>query len=267
MEIVKNYKNQITALIITIILGVTIILSAVLISTTGFSIKNLGTSATPEGKFVNTISVSGDGKVFVKPDMAELTLSVYETENTSKAALEKVNERTNTIIKLIEDQGIAKKDIQTTNFQVNPEYDWATSGRKLLGYKAVHSIKVTIKNVDEKGTKVSKLIDSISEKDTKIEIQSITFDVENRSNALSEARKLAYEKAESKAKELAKLSDNKLGKAVVISDISYDYNTTTPNTAMKNLEIASSADRAVATEVSTGEMELDIRIQVSFAIE
>lgn len=269
MDLLRRHQNQILAGAITLVIAITLLLSAVITSTKDQYIKNLGTGTDDEGKFINTISVSGDGKVFAKPDMAEVRFNVSETKTTSGEALEAVSKRVEAIQKILKDKGVKEEDIQTSQFDINPDYDWTQSGRKLIGYKADHTISATIKKIDEKGEKVSEIIDAIIDEDNKVEVGTISFDIEDKTDYYKEARELAFERAKKKADELADLSGVDLLKPVSISDVSYDYSTTQSNVSTSTLEAAADAEesKSVSSSISTGQLELSIRINVSFGIE
>src|SRR5258708_34626208 len=119
-------KNQLTALFITIILAVVIVGSVLILSNTNFYIKNLGSSSVQNGQLVNTISVSGEGIVFAKPDMAELTISASEAASTSEEALQNTDTKINQVISILQNEGIDPKDIQTSQFSVYPGYDYSS---------------------------------------------------------------------------------------------------------------------------------------------
>src|SRR4051794_25871430 len=69
-----------------------------------------------------TISVSGTGKLAAAPDIAEIQVGVRSQAPTAQAALAANNESMNSMYSLMKEHGVATKDIQTTQIQVNPEY-------------------------------------------------------------------------------------------------------------------------------------------------
>src|SRR4051812_29272401 len=75
----------------------------------------------------NTISVDGTGDVFAVPDTATFSYSVMSTGKDVTTAQTKVNTDGNTIIGYLKSQGIDEKDIQTTDYSVNPRYEYGQS--------------------------------------------------------------------------------------------------------------------------------------------
>ena len=115
----ENNKSLIT----TIFICITVIISFLLISRTGIYIKNTG-GVESNGKISNTISVSGDGKASAKPDMVELNIGFQETAPTSKSALDKVNQKIDSAMKILKNNNIPESDITTNNLNVYTEYDY-----------------------------------------------------------------------------------------------------------------------------------------------
>ncbi|HOZ36525.1 MAG TPA: SIMPL domain-containing protein, partial [bacterium] len=75
--------------------------------------------------FNNQFSVSATGRVFAKPDIANLTVGLkIEAKPTAAAAVKENTDKMNEVIKVLKDLGIEEKDIKTTNYNLNPVYDW-----------------------------------------------------------------------------------------------------------------------------------------------
>jgi uncharacterized protein YggE len=256
----ENNKSLIAVLIICL----AIVASSVFISKTGVYIKNTG-GVESDGKISNTISVNGDGKVSVKPDMVELNIGFQETASTSKGALDKVNQKVDSAIKILKDNGIPDSDITTKNLNVYTEYDYSSSVRRIIGQRASQSLEVKIKKIDTKAAKASKIIDELSVIDN-LQMNGIYFDIEDKAEFFTKARELAFNKAKQKAEELAKLSKVKLTKPISISDSTYDVSPRAYSnvTNFKALQAGSAAND---TQISTGEMDISANISILWGIE
>jgi uncharacterized protein YggE len=256
----ENNKN----LTPVIIISLTLLLSALFLSRTGIYIKNTG-GVESNGKISNTISVSGDGKVNAKPDMVQLTVGFQETASTSKAALDKVNEKTDAALRVLKNNNISDTDITTKNLNVYTEYDYSGSARRIIGQRASQTMEIKIKKIDEKATKATKIIDELSSIDN-LQINGISFDIEDKTELFSKARELAFNKAKQKAEELAKLSKVKLVKPISISDNTYDV-TPVPYTSNINQMKSLSSTIAADSQISTGEMGISTNLSILWGIE
>lgn len=266
--IYNHMANKILVPIAVLAVCASILGSAYLISNRNLYIKNIGGSSTLQNdKLLNTISASGDGKVYAKPDMATFSVGVSETASTSAAALDKANAKINEATALLLKNGIDKDDIQTSNYNLYTDYDYNGGYRKIIGQRADIRLSVKVRGIDEKATKVTKAIDELS-KIEKIEIGSISFDIENKKAFYTQARELAFAKAKQKAEELADLGDVKLLKPVSMTDQAYDYAYAPQRQSNVAWESVSSSGGAAKTaDLSTGQLEINLSLQVIWGIE
>ncbi|MBU0975584.1 MAG: SIMPL domain-containing protein [Patescibacteria group bacterium] len=259
---ISSFKNQLTAIVVVFLICATILGSTLIVKGTKFYIKNIGTGVTDEGEILNSISVTGDGKVYAKPDMVEFNVSISELKPTSKEALSAVNEKIASIKKKLKDGGVKDEDIKTQNLTLAPEYDYRNGQSYLEGQRATQALNVTLKKIDEKAEKVANIIDSVSEIDN-VYIGWIRFDIEEKGDYFTQARELAFGKAKQKAGELADMAEVELLDPLSISDASIDYASQyTQQNVARSFE---SADE-VQTEISTGQLEISIRLNVKFGI-
>jgi uncharacterized protein YggE len=160
-----------------------------------------------------TLSVTGTGKTFISPDIAYIMIGVH-TEGTDAAeVVASNNSDTQQVKEILLDYDIRPEDIQTTNFSIWPNQQYDPEG-KLQGivYMVDNSLRVTLRNPDQIGDVLNTVIDAGANR-----IDNIQFDVEDRSDALSEARKAAIADAEKQAQELAEAAGLTLGEIVSIS--------------------------------------------------
>jgi len=243
----------------------TIIISLFLFSRTGILIRQTG-GVESGGKISNTISVSGDGKVYAKPDMAEVNLSFSELAATSREALDKVSQKITEAIKITKSNDIADSDISTTGLNVYTEYDYSNSTRRIIGQRASQSLSVKVRKIDDKATKPAKLIDELSTINN-VQLGGISFDIEDKTKFYSQARELAFNKAKQKAAELAKLSDVKLSKPVSITDATYDIFPSPYYSNTAQLKVAFASQSSDSSQIPSGEMSISVNLSILWGIE
>jgi len=245
---------------------VLIAVAAVAIGAFGFGrgeVERVSAEVVPSGTVTNTVTVGATGSIKVEPDVAYLTVAVEargakaneaQQANAVKfAAVEKV---------LYETFKLTKKDVKTTSFDVQPEYNYTEKdGQVLKGYLAVHQIQVTYRKL----TEVGKLFDALSTAGVN-RISGVRFDTEKADQYELEALKKAMVNASAKAGVLA-VSANRQLKGVInivqgdVSNIPILYEREEArNEMMKMADDASSS-------VQSGEIEITTKVNVQYEMQ
>src|SRR5262245_22956364 len=100
----------------------------------------------------HTISVSGDGKVTVVPDMGTIHLGVVIERNTAKAARQASAETMTQVVAAVKALGIDDKDIATSQVSLNPVYDYPNNqSPKIRGYQLNNVVTVTVRDLEKLG--------------------------------------------------------------------------------------------------------------------
>ena len=68
--------------------------------------------------------VSDTGKVTVVPDIAKVTVGIEKQGQTLKQVQSEVNTTSKKLTDSLKKLGVKDNDIKTTNYSVNPEYDY-----------------------------------------------------------------------------------------------------------------------------------------------
>jgi len=163
---------------------------------------------------VRSVSVSGAGSANLVPDIAYIYLGVHTEKPSASEAVDENNAQTQKMIEALKDFGIAAKDIRTTNFSIWPQerYDQFTgspTGEKT--YVVDNTVYVTVRDLGKLGD----LLDTVVAAGANT-VNSIQFDVADKSEALKIARAEAVKDAEAQAKELTDAAGVKLGEVMSI---------------------------------------------------
>ncbi|MGO4544112.1 SIMPL domain-containing protein [Paenibacillus sp. 2TAB23] len=141
-----------------------------------------------------TLEVWGEGVVTAVPDRTLITLGTVsegldlesvQSDNATKVAA---------IIEALEHSGIARESIKTTQFQIEPQYDYVDGKQEFRGYKVTHLLQVTLDNVTEAG----RLIDTAVANGANM-VTSIEFESSEAAKARQGALIAAVRNAEAKA--------------------------------------------------------------------
>ncbi|HEY4632527.1 MAG TPA: SIMPL domain-containing protein, partial [Candidatus Limnocylindrales bacterium] len=148
----------------------------------------------------HTISVSGTGRVFLKPDVADLRLGVTTTAKTVEEARAANATLMTAVISALKGLGIADRDVQTTTLSLGPVYDYSknTNPPRLTGYTLTNVVAVTIRDLEVAGAVIDGTMAAGA-----TTLDSITFRVADQTTAEKEAREAAMREARAKAETLA----------------------------------------------------------------
>src|SRR3989338_361287 len=167
-----------------------------------------------------TLNVSGSSTIEALADEASVYIGI---ETLKKAAEESKNENSEIsekVLNALEYAGINKENIETSSYNIYPEYDWSNNNQELKGYKTSNILKITTKDFDE----IGKIVDVSIDNGATL-IQSINFELsEEKQNKLKqEAISKASEDARAKAEATVQGLDSELGrvKQVTVSDYNY----------------------------------------------
>ncbi len=144
------------------------------------------------------ISVTGEATTELKPDMAAARFGVENTAVTAQEAQRDNAQKMTAVINALAAQGIPKDDIQTSNFSVNPVYEWhdekPVSKQVLVGFRCNNTVAVRLYDL----TKVGNIIDAAAGAGAN-SIYGISFGIKEpdpiKNDTLAKAVKNAREKA------------------------------------------------------------------------
>jgi uncharacterized protein YggE len=218
-------------------------------------------AADPTGTNEHVITVSGTGKVTVKPDVADVNLGVTTQANTAKAARDDAANKMNAIIAALKNLGIADEDIQTSNISINPVYDYNSSSPQITGYQVTNQVNVHVTDI----TKVADVIDnSVAAGATNINY--VSFDVADRTTAENQARTAAVNDAKSHADALAAAAGVTITGVQSISETTMSYPYPIYGAADASGKGGAPGAPSVPTPVQPGTQDITITITVSYLI-
>ena len=104
--------------------------------------------------------VTGEGRVAVAPDQVQISGGVTTSAKTVKEASGANSKVMAAIVAAILESGIAEKDIQTSQFSIEPVYTSQSSSEpaKLTGYRVSNQVNVKLREVSQVGDILDRLI-------------------------------------------------------------------------------------------------------------
>ena len=249
-EKTANFLNKVFRLSVILVTGILVFLIGEMV----YQSKIL------DQQNVNQITVSGEGKVYAKPDVAIINLGVKTTASTVAEVTKSNTEKMNAIIEAVKKLNIDEKDIQTTNYNLSPNYNYTEkSGRVFVGYVLDQNIQVKIRDF----TKIGDVLSQATAKGANL-VGDLQFTIDNPEQFKEEARAKAIAQAKANAENLAKESGISLGKLINVYENNYympTYNT------LKGLGGGAMDSVAVPTPtVQPGQQEVDVTINLTYRI-
>lgn len=224
--------------------------------------KNIETSNTPEPR--GTITVSGDGRVFTMPDIAQVSFGIQTGRvQSADAAMEKLSTGMKKVLDAVKAEGVDDKDIQTESFYLNPVYDWTDNGQVFRGFEASQSVRVKVRELD----KASDVLGAATSAGAN-QAGGVNFTVDDPDEKRAEARAMAIDEAKQKARELARQLGVSLGDITGFNENGGGY----PVPMMMRSEaygIGGGSDEAVklATPLPAGEQEINVSVSITYEIK
>ncbi len=162
-----------------------------------------------------TITITGQGQVSVKPDIAIVESGVVTQAKTAAEALTANTQAMQAVFATLKEVGIEDKDMRTSQFSVNAIHTRPERGeaRRITGYQVSNLVSVTIRDLDRVGEVLDRVVSNGSN-----ELRGIRFQVENPGPLMDGAREDAVKDALRKAKIYVAAAGVALGPVLTINE-------------------------------------------------
>lgn len=201
------------------------------------------------------LTISAEGKVTGRPDMATINLGVTTEAQTAQAAMAANARQAAALIAALRRAGVAERDIQTSNISVNPQQQYRENEPPVItGYQANNTVTAKIRNVDNTG----RIIDAAVAAGGNT-INGVFFSYQNPDEQLDAARRDAISNARHRADLYAQALNMRVVRIVAVSE-GGGYSPPVP------LPMARMAAAEVATPVQVGEVDTTATINVTFEL-
>lgn len=232
----------------------------------------------------NQISVSGEGKIYVKPDVAMISLGVESQAKTVADVTKDGTEKMNAVIEAVKKLGIKGEDIKTTNYSLNPVYDnYSVSSPEIMpmmypdygvgtssinrpiktsnvltGYRLNQNIQVKIRDF----TKIGEALTVGTSSGANL-VGDLQFTIDDPEQFRTEARIEAIKQAKEKAKVLAKTAGIRLGKLVNVYE-NY-YSPMMYDSLAKGM--GGGVESAPAPVIEPGQQEISVTVNLTYKVK
>ena len=171
-----------------------------------------GPTLTPDSDS-RQVTVVGAGQVQGTPDTLTVDASMQFLAPDATGAMNQTNERQQAVIDALVGAGIERKDIATTQADLQPQF--GANDTTISAYQATNSIHVTPRELPPASDAIGLIVNTGG---NATRINSISYSIEDDSQLVRDARARAFEDAKDRAAQYAELSGLNLGSVISISE-------------------------------------------------
>lgn len=214
-------------------------------------------SVAADATAAHTLSISGTATVTAKADQATVSLGVYTEDKSAGVAINENAQLMTAVIAALKGAGLTDGDIKTTQYTVQPNYDWNV--KMVISYQVTNMVQVKIKDL----SKVGAIIDAATAAGAN-KVDSVSFGL---SDAATSAMKLsvygdAVADARAKADEIVKALGGGISISGVqsVSESGYYYPTPYVSYAMD------SAGSKASTPIVQGNLSVTVTVSIVYIL-
>lgn len=208
------------------------------------------------------LCVSGNGTVYLEADQVSATLGVMLSGKDLSKVQAEVNETVNRVCDALEAAGLDEKSISTNYIYVSPRYDYGSMGdeQELVGYTVNNSLSILTTDTEAIGMYIDTAFAAGANT-----FDSISFSVQDDSEAQDKALELAVQEAFRKAEVIAAASNRNIEGILEINegDMHASYNNGAVSYKMELAEAEGAAD----TAVRAAQVSVSASVQIIFEIK
>jgi uncharacterized protein YggE len=204
------------------------------------------------------LEVSATGDATRVPDVATVSAGVVTRATTAKAALQQNAAKMERVRAALKQAGIADRDIQTANINLNPEYRYVENQPpRLTGYSASNQLNIRFRDIASTGDILDALVAQGAN-----QINGPTLSIDKPEAALDEARTKALAVGRARAELYARSLGMRVVRLLSVSETGRDYSGPRPMVMMER-GMAASAD----TKIDPGEQRLEVTLAMTFELQ
>ena len=212
-----------------------------------------------------TVSLSGNGTIYLKADIVTFSINVNETEQTTAEAQQAANKKMTAILEILRKFNIEDDKISTTALNFSTEYYWDNGKQVKVGESVSQTVYVTMEDIDS----FPVLSDELGTKLNGISFYNVRFDSSKKAAATAQARELAYKNALEKAELYAKSAGLQVVRPISINEGYSSFATANYKSAdiMMMAEAAAAPEPTYGTQTPTGLLSASIDVNVVFELK
>lgn len=206
-----------------------------------------------------TVTISATGNVTAAPDSATIQTGVSSEAKTAREAMSRNAAAMTKVIAELKSVGVDAKDIQTTQFSIEPIHAYPKEGAPpvITGHRVHNMVAVKVRDLGALGGILDQLVTVGAN-----QMHGIAFEVSKADVLKDEARKEAMANALRRAKLYAQAAGAEIGEVVQISE---DVSFVGPRPGVFHQARAAMAAESVPIE--RGEQALEARVTATWKLK
>lgn len=225
--------------------------------------------ADTETQEIPQLTVNGEGKFEVAPDKAVVSFAI-ETAGELLSDVQKDNQtRMNKVFDEFRKLEIPSQLIQTTSFQVMPQYPpppRRSSGEypdqstpRIIGYRVIHQVNVEVRDIEKVGKVVDRTLKAGANR-----FSGISWGLQQEEPVKLQALQQAAEKASAKAKTLAQALEVKLVR--ILNAMEGGVSVMAPQVRQRMMPTAMAMESGGDASLSAGEISVHGSVTLVYEI-
>ena len=205
-----------------------------------------------------TLSITAEGSVKAEPDVAYLSGGVISEARTAQEALVENAADMAGVFAALKAAGIPEKDIQTSNFSLNPQYEYPKNGQRILtGYQVSNQVTAKVTDMENVGAVIDAMVAEGGNN-----FSGVNFAVEDPTELQNEARRKAIKEAIARADLYAEAAGYRVARIVTITE-GGSYNPQPRPMMARSVAM----DESASTQISGGELTYSTSVNVVFEFQ
>jgi uncharacterized protein len=204
------------------------------------------------------IVTTGEGVMKQAPDRAWVTIAAESRARTAQEAQRLNTDAMKAVVEKIKASGIPADAIQTTGYNLQPEFDYANGKQTLRGYVARNQVQVRVDPLSKTGDVIAAAVGTGA-----TNVSGVRFDLKDRDAVERQAVTLAVRDARGRAEAIAAGAGVQISRVVRIEELrDGDIGQPRPmGMAVMRSEVAQAA-----VPIEAGEIEVRARVTLTVAI-
>jgi len=204
----------------------------------------------------HTLSTRGVGRASGTPDTLTVQIGVSTQASSARSALDANNSRANALLELLRRNGVANKDLRTSQLSINPIYNDKSTA--ITGYQVDNTVQATLHDLGKAGSLLDAAVGTVGDA---VRIQQIAFSIGDDTALRAQARAQAVAQARAQAGQLAQAAGVSLG---AIRSLTEQVDAGSPITY--DLGKAAAGASAASVPMQAGQQEITVAVDLVYDI-